>query len=86
MGERTDWTDNRKFAGLLKRAVRIAVASHHIQSELTEAFEARYGCTYSDVDADQLIDMFDYGSSNREPSVAFVDKQMADNGAKDFVQ
>jgi len=48
---------------LLKRACRIAVEASKVQGELTEAFNERYGCTYSDVDADPLIDSLDYGGS-----------------------
>ena len=48
---------------LLKRACRIAVEASKVQAELTEAFNERYGCTYSDVDADHLIDALDYGGA-----------------------
>lgn len=45
---------------LLKRAARLAFEHSAVQSDLTRAFNARYGCTYSDVDCDEIIDILDY--------------------------
>jgi hypothetical protein len=72
-------SDNRAFAGLLRRATRMAAAAQDIQQELTAAFTERYGATYSDVDADQLIDVLDYGGGIA-PTVAEVDEIMAAAG------
>lgn len=60
---------------LLDRAVRIAKAAAKVQGELTEAFEQRYGLTYSDVDCDALIDIFEYGGGARV-TVADCDREM----------
>lgn len=46
---------------LLNKGVRIASEAHKMNQELTEAFVERYGVTYSDVDADSIIDVLDYG-------------------------
>lgn len=45
---------------LLNRAGLIARQAAKVQSELTDAFNDRYGTTYSDVDADEIIDVLDY--------------------------
>lgn len=66
---------------LLDRANRVAKEAATVQSELTEAFNARYGVTYSDVDCDWLIDAFDYGGSADRITVAECDKYMAECGA-----
>lgn len=50
------------FTRLLHRAALIAEKHAKVQGLLTEAFNHRYGCTYSDVDADELIDYLDYGA------------------------
>lgn len=59
-----------------------AAAQMKVQQELTKFFEARYGATYSDVDADLLIDLFDYqgGSSKEVPTLAEVDAIMTNAG------
>jgi hypothetical protein len=74
----TDWTDNRKFAGLLRRAITAARAASEVQSEVTEAFLERYGRTHSDIDCDELIDTLDYGVGPSALSVSEVDNLMAD--------
>ncbi len=50
-----------QFTRLLKRAAKAAKEQKLLNNQLTQAFEDRYGCTYSDVDADELIDCLDYG-------------------------
>lgn len=71
--------DNRNFASLLRRAQRLSKEVSAVQAELTAAFEARYGVTYSDVDEDWLIDSLDYGGG-AVLTVKIVDKLMAENG------
>lgn len=66
---------NRQFAGLLKRAARLAAEKAAVQQELSEAFRARYGVTYSDVDADWIIDELDYGGGETI-TVARSDEEM----------
>lgn len=56
------WLYPRPFGGLLRRATRLARAHAEAQAELTAAFMDRYGTTYSDIDADKLIDALDYGN------------------------
>jgi hypothetical protein len=65
---------------LLDRAVRISAQAQAVQQELTDAFRARYGTTYSDVDCDALIDILDYGGGKRL-SVADCDREMEACGA-----
>lgn len=45
---------------LLKKASHHAAKSQSIRGQLDEAFNARYGATYSDADCDILIDTLDY--------------------------
>lgn len=49
---------------LLKKAARISAEYQDIQNQLTDAFNERYGVTYSDVDADGIIDVLDYGGGD----------------------
>lgn len=67
-------TDN-----LLRRAVIAAGRHAAMQAELSKAFEERYGKTYSDVDADYIIDALDCGQG----SITLVecDEHMARLGA-----
>lgn len=76
----TDWHDNYRFAQLLRRAATISSKAQAVQQELTEAFRARYGKTYSDVDADQIIDVLDYGGGAKL-TYRECDRLMADCGA-----
>ncbi|TFZ81299.1 hypothetical protein [Candidatus Macondimonas diazotrophica] len=69
-----------QFQKLINKALKISDACRVIQAELSRAFEERYGATYSDIDADELIDAFDYlGLDNL--SVAQVDEIMRKNGS-----
>lgn len=45
---------------LLSKAAKLAEEKAVVQQELTSAFRNRYGVTYSDADADELIDTLDY--------------------------
>lgn len=49
---------------LLNHAASLAEKQAWAQSKLTEAFQARYGVTYSDVDADEIIDILDYNGGH----------------------
>jgi len=49
---------------LLNKAGRLAKEMASVQNELTDAFCARYGTTYSDVDADSIIDVLDYSGGH----------------------
>lgn len=71
---------DKQFTKLLNHAVKISNQHHIIQRRLTDAFEARYGTTYSDVDCDVLIDTLDYGY-NYPIDYQVVDYQMASCGA-----
>lgn len=67
---------------LLKRACKISNEYAEIQAKLSEAFEDRYGTTYSDVDCDQLIDILDGGTgvSSIKLTVSDCDNYMNDCG------
>lgn len=62
---------------LLRKAARIAAKSRKINAELTAAFNERYGCTYSDVDCDSLIDILDYGLGETGKTLRECDRAMA---------
>lgn len=64
---------------LLRKAAKAAERHSAVQAELSEAFSARYGCTYSDADADPIIDVLDYQGG--ELTVEQCDAIMADHGA-----
>ncbi len=51
-----------------------------LSAQITAVFEERYGQTFSDVDADGLIDMPDYGGGGT-PTVAECDEEMERCGA-----
>lgn len=64
---------------LLLQAHRAAIRHGAMNAQLTKAFNARYGCTYSDVDCDTLIDSLDYGNGPLV-TVADCDRDMANAG------
>ena len=64
---------------LLKRAAAAASRQADLNRQLTEAFEERYGKTYSEVDADSIIDALDYGHG--PITLAECDQHMAIAGA-----
>lgn len=64
---------------LLKKAERIANEAHKMGSILTDVFNERYGITYSDVDADSIIDALDYGVAGGL-TVEDCDRIMTDAG------
>lgn len=64
---------------LLKRAHLAAVRHSALNAMLTKAFNERYGCTYSDIDCDNLIDALDYGAGSL-PTVDICDEAMAELG------
>lgn len=45
---------------LLQDVADLTARKAKLQQKLTEAFEERYGVTYSAVDSDELIDVLDY--------------------------
>ena len=63
---------------LLDRASKLAKEFSDISSQITDAFEERYGVTHSDVDADYIIDALDYGQGSI--TLAECDKHMAQAG------
>jgi hypothetical protein len=62
----------------LKRACRIASEASEVQSQLTAMFEERYGTTYSDAGADDIIDVLDYGGGTL--TLEECDRIMTDAG------
>ena len=71
--------EDKRFAQLLERAQRIAQEHVQMQAALTEAFEERYGVTYSAVEAERVVDALDYGQG--VVTVAEVDAAMKERGA-----
>lgn len=67
-------------AALLRRAAEAAMEHSKYNAMMSEAFNERYGHTYSDVDCDPLIDQLDYGSGGI-PTLAECDEEMARCGA-----
>lgn len=63
----------------LRRVHSASIRHHELQRELGEAMTERYGCTHSDVDCDQLIDVLDMGGGET-PTVADCDLAMAECG------
>lgn len=63
---------------LLRKAAKLAEESQIVHGELTNAFIERYGITYSDVDADSIIDTLDYFGGSL--TVAECDDIMAATG------
>ena len=64
---------------MLTRATKLAAKSMEMQSALTDAFNERYGATYSDVDCDFLIEALDYGGGVGL-TLEEVDRRMAECG------
>lgn len=65
--------------GLLRRAHRAAVKHAQLASQITEAFEERYGTTHSAIDCDDIIECLDYGHGH-EMTVEECDAAMAGCG------
>lgn len=63
---------------LLAKAGRLASEMQAIQQRLTAAFTDRYGVTYSDADADSIIDVLDYSGGSL--TVEECDQIMTDAG------
>lgn len=63
---------------LLRQAAALAARAQAMQQKLTEAFEERYGTTYSAVDCDELIDVLDYAGGDID--LAFCDRAMTEAG------
>lgn len=71
---------DQEFTALLQKTARLAAAHFKAQAELTEAFRERYGCSYSDVDCDQLIECLDLNGGGRLNATK-ADEMMADCNA-----
>lgn len=63
----------------IAKVIKIAVENHNIQHQLSEAMIDRYGITHSDIDDDQLIDVFDYGTGGRV-TLEEIDEIMTNHG------
>lgn len=51
---------NREFQSLLDRCAKAAEKHIRLIKEVEQECEARYGVSYSDVDADGIIDVLNY--------------------------
>jgi pyruvate/oxaloacetate carboxyltransferase len=65
-----------EFTKLLKRGARVAEQYMAVQSELTKAFQERYGVTYAEVDCDTLIDILDCSGTANPINSRVADKHM----------
>ena len=71
--------NNKKFSNLMRRTNTACNVHLQLSLEITVAFEARYGSTFSALDIDTLIKSFDYGGTF-SLSVKDVDALMAEAG------
>ena len=71
-----------QFTRLLQAAELAAMKHKEHADKITEAFEARYGLTYSEANMDNLIDALDYGFGWAQGNLTAtkVDKAMAEAG------
>jgi hypothetical protein len=64
-----------QFTKLLTQTARAASRHHDLIAKVDNECQRRYGCSYSDVDADGIIDMLDY-SGGSEFSASEFDEEM----------
>lgn len=69
---------NRDFYNLMRKTSSLAFQHRESCTKLSNEFERRYGVTYSEVNADPLIDLFDYGYSYDVPTIEEVDEIMSE--------
>ena len=51
----------RKFDAIVKKMVKHGNIYHKLNTELSDWCIEKYGCTWSDLDCDGIIDSFDFG-------------------------
>lgn len=56
---------NNDFTKLLTKAVKYAKEHFNLLSEVDEECKRRYGCSYSDIDCDMLIDILDINGAEK---------------------
>ena len=70
------------FTKLLNRCSRAAEKHYQLMDQVNAECKRRYGCSYSDVDADLLIDQLDIHGGAEEITAESFDKQMQFCGKK----
>lgn len=69
-----------EFTKLLTRCSKAAAKHYELMDLVNAECQRRYGCSYSDIDADQLIDVLDiHGGENI--TAQYFDEQMTLSGA-----
>lgn len=61
------------FTRLLTKCAKAAQKHHELMQSVAEECEARYGCHYSDLDADSLIDVLDLHGGEKFTAAEFGD-------------
>lgn len=69
------------FTKLLTRCAQAARKHHALNLEVDQECKRRYGCSYSDIDADSLIDDLDMLGAEKLTASEF-DQHMKNHGAK----
>lgn len=64
----------------MKHANELANKHRAVVAKISKWFEDRYGCSYQDCDADDLIDALDYGTGIYPTTIQQIDKSMASGG------
>lgn len=70
-----------EFSKLLTRCAKSAAAHFQLQDQVNTECQRRYGCSYSDRDADELIDVLDIQGADKLTASEF-DKVMEFAGAR----
>lgn len=70
-----------EFTKLLTRCAKSAAKHFELMRQVNEECKSRYGCSYSDIDADSLIDTLDIAGCDTLTSDEF-DAAMKFHGAK----
>lgn len=68
------------FTKLLTRCSKAAAKHYYLMDQVNTECQKRYGCSYSDVDADQLIDQLDIHGSEEDVTAQYFDEQMQSCG------
>lgn len=69
------------FTKLLTSCAKAAEKHRQLMASVAEECEQRYGCSYSDVDADTLIDILDLHGADKLTATEF-DQVMKSHGAQ----
>lgn len=70
-----------EFTRLLTSCAKAAEKHRHLMQLVADECDRRYGCSYSDVDADPLIDVLDLHGADKLTATEF-DNVMKTHGAQ----